>query len=180
MRNPELCLAVIGAADCDDRLGALAFEVGREIAARGAVLVCGGRGGVMAEAARGAIAGGGRTVGILPGRDAAQSRPSPFLDLAIYTGLGQARNQVVVLTAAAAIAIGGGWGTLSEIGLALKHGVPVVLLDSWTLDRPDGRPEPGLLGADSPSTAVERALEAAIAAGRTPPEAAAPPLREAT
>ncbi len=91
-------------------------------------MLCGGRSGVMEHAARGAAEAGGQAVGILPGRNARESPPNPHLSLALFTGLGQARNQVLVLSAGAVIAIGGGWGTVSEIALASKHGIPVVAL----------------------------------------------------
>jgi uncharacterized protein (TIGR00725 family) len=106
--------------------------VGRELAARGAVLVCGGLGGVMEAACRGAKDAGGRTVGILPGTDRAAA--NPFVDAAIPTGLGEARNALVVRAADALIAVGGGYGTLSEIALALKAGKRVVGLDSWDIN----------------------------------------------
>ena len=120
----------------------------------------------MSEAARGAAGEGGRTVGILPAADAAGSPPNPHVELPIFTGLGQARNLVVVLSAAAAIAVGGGWGTLSEIALALKHRIPVVTLSSWRLALPDGRAEPLLTEARDPVHAVELALAAAGGVGR--------------
>lgn len=154
-------LAVAGGASCGDEVADLAREVGREIARRGAILLCGGRGGVMAAAARGAAEAGGITVGLLPGRNAAESPPNPHIQLPLYTGLGQARNQVLALSAHALIAVGGGWGTLSEIALARKHGVPVVLLRSWTLERPDGAKESDLRTAGTPGEAVALALEAA-------------------
>ena len=159
MPRDRLSIAVIGAAECGERLTETAVEVGRELASRGATLLCGGRGGVMAAAARGARDSGGLAVGILPGRNAAETPPNPFVDLALYTGMGQARNQVLVLSGRAVIGIGGGWGTLTEIGLALKNGIPVVLLESWKLRRPDGADEPLLARASSPIEAVDKAME---------------------
>ena len=123
-------------------------------------MLCGGRGGVMERVASGSRDGGGETVGILPGRSAADSAPNKSIDLAIFTGLGQARNQVLVLSAKAVIAVGGGWGTLSEIALALKHRIPVVLLESWTPHPPGGQSEPLLEYAASPSDAVAKAMAA--------------------
>jgi uncharacterized protein (TIGR00725 family) len=161
MPSCRLQLAVVGAAACDERLAAVARETGRAIARAGAVLLSGGRGGVMAAASRGAREEGGLTVGILPGGGAAESPPNDDVEVAIYTGLGQARNQVLVLSAAAVIAVGGGWGTLSEIAQALKHGLPVVTLESWSLARPDGAAEPLLSRAASPAEAVAAALAAA-------------------
>jgi len=164
-------IAVIGAASCDERRGREAREVGREIGRAGAILLCGGGGGVMAEAAAGARTEGGLTIGILPGRDAASSPPNPDIEVAVYTGIGQARNQVLVLSAGAVVGVGGGWGTLSEIGLALKHGIPVTLLGSWDLERPDGVAEPLLRRASSAREAVETALRA-MGLGRATEEGA--------
>lgn len=151
----------MGAGECAPELAEQARQVGEELARVGAVLLTGGRGGVMAAASRGARAAGGTTLGILPGADARQSPPNEGVDIAIFTGLGQARNQVLVLSAATVIAVGGGWGTLCEIATALKHGIPVVLLASWRLERPDGVAEPLLQRAASPQEAVRIALAAA-------------------
>jgi len=159
-KNP-LQLAVIGGATCDERHQELAHQTGRAIAHAGGILLCGGRGGVMAAAAEGAVSVGGQTVGILPGASATQTPPNPYIGLAIYTGMGQARNQVLVLSADAVIGVGGGWGTLTEIGIALKHGIPVVLLASWQLERPDGQTENLLTQAKDPEEAVRLALQAA-------------------
>jgi uncharacterized protein (TIGR00725 family) len=159
-------LAVIGGASCSDRQRGLALRTGRAIARAGAVLLCGGGGGVMRAAAEGASSEGGLTVGILPGSSRFESPPNEHIRLPIYTGMGQARNQILVLSADAAIAIAGGWGTLTEIGLARKHDIPVVLLDSWRLERPDGRPDPGLMRAEEPEQAAAMAL--AAAASRRP------------
>jgi uncharacterized protein (TIGR00725 family) len=122
--------------------------VGRLVAERGAVLVCGGRGGAMEAACRGAKQAGGLTVGILPGSD--RSDANPYVDVALPTGLGEARNALVVRAADAVIAIGGGYGTLSEIALALKAGKPVIGLDTWEID--------GVAPADGPEAAVAAAL----------------------
>jgi uncharacterized protein (TIGR00725 family) len=150
-------LAVVGSASCDDQTAALAEEVGREIARSGAVLICGGRGGVMEAACRGARSAGGTTVGILPGTDRTQA--NPYVDVPIVTGLGEARNVLVVRSADAVIAVSGGYGTLSEIALALKMGRPVVGLETWDLRRPGpaGR-DLDVVRADSPAAAVERAV----------------------
>lgn len=160
MGIPERRIAVIGAGACGAELREMAYQLGRELAGR-AVIVCGGGGGVMAAVAEGARSAGGLTVGILPGADPRQSRPAAAVDVALFSGLGQARNQVVVLSGEAVVAVGGGWGTLNEIGLALKHGRTVVRLASWRLERPDGRAEPLLRDADSPAEAARIALEAA-------------------
>ena len=139
----------------------LAESVGSAIAARGAVLVCGGLGGVMEAACRGAAGSGGTTVGILPGLDRAQA--NPHVQVAIPTGLGEVRNALVVRAADALIAIAGEWGTLSEIALAMKTGKPVVGLGTWELARA-GRPVEGVEQADAAEDAVERALAAARSA----------------
>lgn len=162
----RLQLSVIGAGECDAALARVAFETGREIAARGAVLVCGGCGGVMAAACAGARAGGGLTVGVLPGADPRESPPNADVEVALYSGLGQARNLLVVLSGAAVLALGGGWGTLSEIALALKHRRPVVRLGSWRLERPDGAQEPLLHEAATPAAAVALAFRLAGAEAR--------------
>jgi len=163
--HERIPIAVVGAGACGAALAGLAERVGEGLARAGATVLTGGRGGVMAAASRGARAGGGSTVGILPGTGATESPPNPDVELALYTGLGQARNLVLVLSARAVIAVGGSWGTLSEIALALKHGIPVVTLESWHLDRPDGAPEPLLSAAAS----AEEAVAAALAAARREP-----------
>jgi uncharacterized protein (TIGR00725 family) len=122
--------------------------VGRLLAERGAVLVCGGLGGTMEAACRGAQQAGGTTVGLLPG--GSRSDANPFVDVAIPTGLGEARNALVVRAADVVVAVGGGYGTLSEIALALKAGKRVVGLGSWEIE--------GVLAADGPEAAVAEAL----------------------
>lgn len=122
-------LSVIGAGEASRDLAHLAADVGREIARHGAVLICGGRGGVMEAAAGGALRAGGHTIGILPGSDRAAANRN--IEFAIATGIGEARNAIVVASGDAVIALEGEGGTLSEIGLALKIGRPVVALNSW-------------------------------------------------
>ncbi len=134
-----------------------AEAVGAAVAEAGAVLVCGGLGGVMEAACRGAITAGGLTVGLLPGDD--RGAANRWVEVAIPTGLGEARNVLVVRAAEAIIAIGGGWGTLSEIALALRAGKPVYGLESWT-PTPRGRDQPGPIPAETPESAVRAALEA--------------------
>jgi uncharacterized protein (TIGR00725 family) len=138
-------VAVIGPGD--EPIVAAA-EVGRLLAERGAVLVCGGLGGVMEGACRGAKEAGGLTVGILPGADRADA--NPFVDVVLPTGLGEARNALVVEAADVAIAIGRGYGTLSEVALALKAGKRVIGLDTWEIE--------GVTVAEGPETAVAAAL----------------------
>lgn len=154
-------IAVVGGAVVDQATVTTARSVGRRLAEASAMLVCGGRGGVMAAAVAGAKEGGGHTVGILPGQDAAETPPAPGLDVALFTGMGQARNLAVVLSAQAVIAIGGGWGTLSEIALARKHGRPVILLGSWRVEAPTPLEDPGLVVAKDAEDAVRRALDLA-------------------
>jgi uncharacterized protein (TIGR00725 family) len=135
-----------------------AEELGRLIAEAGAALVCGGRGGVMEAACRGASSAGGLTVGILPGRDRREA--NPFVEVAIPTGLGEARNALVVRSADAVVAVGGAYGTLSEIAFALKAGTPVVGIHTWELSR-GGQPDSGVVRADSAAEAVRTALDLA-------------------
>ena len=167
-------ISVIGPGLCTPEEYREALQVGRLIADRGATLVCGGLGGVMTAAARGAREAGGSTVGVLPGHD--RSAANPYIEVAITTGLGEARNLVVVSTGDAVIAVGGGFGTLSEIGLAAKIGRPVVVLHGWTIE-PSGPLDPvakdnatgGLHYASSPAEAVDLALTLASLRGPTLP-----------
>ncbi|HVH69408.1 MAG TPA: TIGR00725 family protein [Gemmatimonadales bacterium] len=129
MRGP--LVAVVGGSTCTPEEAELAEAVGRLVAEHGGVLLCGGLGGVMAAAARGAKRAGGVTVGILPGSDPHEANPD--IDVPLATGLGEMRNALIVRAAGAVIAIGGGWGTLSEIALARRTNTPVVgLHDSFT------------------------------------------------
>ncbi len=154
---PMYYIAVVGASQCDAALASLAEEVGSGIACRGAVLVCGGRGGIMEAASRGARAAGGTVLGVLPGEDPRQG--NDYLSLAIATGLGEARNAVIARTADAVIAVGGEYGTLSEIALALKMGKPVVGLQTWLI-QPPREISTGIIHCDSAITAVEEAWRA--------------------
>ena len=131
-----LQIGVIGAGKRNEETDRIALEVGREVARSGAILICGGLGGAMEAAARGAKEQFGTTVGILPGSD--RDHANPFIDISIPTGLGQARNTIVVKASDALIAVGGGYGTLSEIALALKMGKPVIGINTW--DIPGVRP----------------------------------------
>jgi uncharacterized protein (TIGR00725 family) len=124
-------ISVIGGEMCGPEALATAEDVGREIARRGATLVCGGRGGVMEAACRGAREEGGHTVGIMPGRGPEDSPPNQFVEFPIYTGMGFARNIMVVLSGDAVIAIDGSFGTLSELAYALIHDRPVIGIDTW-------------------------------------------------
>lgn len=125
----KIYIGVIGASQCEEQVQRTAEEVGRGIARLGAILVCGGRGGVMEAAARGAASLQGLVVGVLPGNDPREG--NPHLTCAIATGLGEARNAVITRTCDILIAIDGEYGTLSEIGLALKMGKPVIGIGTW-------------------------------------------------
>jgi hypothetical protein len=151
-----VCLAVVGESAPPPHLLETAEAVGRCVAEAGAILVCGGLGGVMEAACRGARAVGGITIGILPGLDRGEG--NPYLTYAIPTGLGYARNILVVRAADAVIAVGGRFGTLSEIAFARVDGRPVVGLETWALSRAD-LPDP-VIRASSPRDAVAKALEA--------------------
>jgi len=150
-------VAVIGAGDAPAAVRKLAFEVGREIARKGAVLINGGLAGVMESAAAGARKEDGHTIGIIPGYD--RRTANRHVEFAIATGIGEARNVIIVASADAVIALRGEGGTLAEIGFALKFGKPVVALDSW--------PEiAGLNRAETAADAVAIALRLAAAKSR--------------
>lgn len=131
--NDRVQVAVVGGHLCSAQEATWAEAVGQALAERGAIIVCGGRGGVMEAACRGAVQAGGLTIGILPGLDASEA--NPFVTFPIVTGLGEARNAIIIRTAQAVIAIGGGYGTLSEIAFALKQELPVAGLGTWELLR---------------------------------------------
>jgi uncharacterized protein (TIGR00725 family) len=139
---------VVGASDASGEQLAVAEEVGRLLGERGAVVVTGGRGGVMEAACKGAREGGATTLGILPGLDRAEA--NQYVDVAVPTGLGEARNALVVRAADALIAVGGSYGTLSEVALGLQARKTVVGLGSFELD--------GMVQAGSPAHAVAAAL----------------------
>lgn len=155
----EIRVAVCGGASSPEMALQQAFQVGAGLARAGAVLLTGGGGGVMAAANRGARSEGGLTVGVLPGTGA--QAPTPEMQLPIYTGIGQARNLVLVLSAEAVIAVGGEWGTLSEIALASKHGRPVIGLGTWNLTPPTGASLRLPTTANDAADAVALALQAA-------------------
>lgn len=150
-------IAVIGAGQCDAQTAALAAEVGRRLAQAGAAVVCGGLGGVMKAACRGAKSAGGLTIGILPGTN--RKDANRWVDIAIPTGLAEARNIIVVRSAQAVIAVGGEFGTLSEIAFALKLGLPVIGLKTWQLAR-GGKIKAVIHEAPTPGEAVKWALRA--------------------
>ena len=159
MPRPAACIAVVGPGrEATEGELAQAEEAGAAIAAAGATLVCGGLGGVMEAACRGARSRGGFTVGLLPGTD--RSDANGWVVLALPTGMGEARNALVVRAADAVVAIGGGWGTLSEIALALRTGVPVLGVGTWELARA-GERVAGVQAVDDAATAVAEALRRA-------------------
>jgi uncharacterized protein (TIGR00725 family) len=150
-------VAVVGGAQCSRDEAKLAEAVGVELAKRKATLICGGLGGVMAAACKGARSAGGKTVGIVPGNT--RDEANPYVDIPIVTGIGEARNVIVVNTAQAVIAIGGKFGTLSEIAYALRSKIPVVGLNTWTLSK-NGRLVKSIIAANTPKEAVEKAVAA--------------------
>jgi uncharacterized protein (TIGR00725 family) len=151
-------IGVLGPHRADAKILADAAEIGKKIAEAGAILLCGGLGGVMEAAARGAKSAGGATLGILPGISANEA--NDFIDFPIVTGMSEARNVILVRSCDAVIAVGGAYGTLSEIAFALRLGVPVVGLRTWNLRDADGKIPP-ILVAETPEDAVKLALEAA-------------------
>ena len=152
-------IAVIGGSQPSSKEAQLAEAVGRELAKQGAVLICGGLGGIMEAACRGASFEGGVTVGILPGNN--RDEANPHVQIPIVTGMGYARNIAVVKSAQAVIAIGGNYGTLSEISHALQSGIPVIGLNTWSLSK-NGRQDNSITIVQSPAEAVNKALSLAI------------------
>ena len=158
MPPPRAWIAVVGPSEAGPDELALAEEAGAAIAAARCGLVCGGLGGVMEAACRGARSGGGITLGLLPGLD--RETANGWVVVAVPTGLGEARNVLVVRAADAVVAIGGGWGTLSEIALAMKAGVPVVGVGTWEISL-RGEPAEGVVEARDGRSAVAEALRLA-------------------
>src|SRR4051812_32660802 len=160
MASPQI--SVIGSGTCaqDSETAGLAERVGRGLAEAGAVLVCGGMGGVMEAASRGAAEAGGVVIGIVPGESLADA--NPHCTHVVATGIGHARNLAVVASGEAVVAVGGEWGTLSEIGFARRLGREVVALRSWRAQGEGPMAEmPGVMAADSAAEAVAAALAAA-------------------
>lgn len=146
----QFYIGVIGAGQCSTEVEKLAFEVGRQIAKSNAVLVCGGLGGVMTAAARGAKSERGTTIGILPGKS--REDANEFIDYAIPTGIGEARNLIVINASDAVVALPGKFGTLSEFGFALKLNKPVVNMGGWNIKE-------ATVSSDNPEEAVRLALQ---------------------
>jgi uncharacterized protein (TIGR00725 family) len=145
-------IGVIGGQFCSEDEERLAYEVGSLLAKQGAIIICGGLGGVMEAACRGAKEEGGTTIGVLPGPFRGDA--NPYVDYTLATDMGQARNAIIVRTADAVIAVGGEYGTLSEIAMALKMGKKVIALSSWEIAS-KGTPDDKIVRAASPEEAVE-------------------------
>ncbi|MBM3941695.1 MAG: TIGR00725 family protein [SAR202 cluster bacterium] len=156
-------ISVIGSSKATPELESLAEQVGRELARRGVLVICGGLTGVMEAVCRGAKSAGGTTIGILPGRSVAEA--NPYVDIPIITTMGYTRNVIVAHSGQAVIAIGGAFGTLSEIAFALGDHIPVIGLKTWRLDRngQDELVDGAIIRASDPVDAVNKALEAAEA-----------------
>ncbi len=148
-------VSVIGAAESTAAQDADAEEIGRLLAEQNIILACGGRSGVMQAACRGARNAGGLAIGILPGTD--RDSGNPYLSVALPTGLGHARNVLVVLAGQVVIAIGGGFGTLSEIAMALKMGKKVIGLRTWQAEDYQGEPA-GIHAVESPEEAISAVI----------------------
>ena len=137
----KLVIGVIGSSECSVDIGQIAEEVGQEIAKRGALLICGGLGGVMEAACKGAKQEGGMTIGVLPMRE--RNMANPYVDIPIATGFGEGRNVIIVQSVDGIIAIAGQYGTLSEIAFALNRGLPIVGISTWEIDAPIERVKGG-------------------------------------
>jgi len=155
-------ISVIGGERCPPEALPAAETVGRELAKRGATVVCGGRGGVMEAACRGARSEGGHTIGIMPGRNAEETPPNSYVEFPIYTGMGYARNVMVVLSGEAVVAIAGSYGTLSEIAYCLINEIPVVGLDTWDFAY-HGHESDRIMRVSDPAEAAEMAVSLAQA-----------------
>ncbi|MBC7326833.1 TIGR00725 family protein [bacterium] len=149
-------IGVIGASEPPEELLPIAERVGEEIARRGGILLCGGMGGIMEWACKGAKKQGGLTIGILP--TMTRESANPYVDIPIVTGIGYARNLIVVLSSQAVIAIGGAYGTLNEISYALNFGIPVVGIRTWRLQSEFATTD-SITYVDDPELAVKLAME---------------------
>lgn len=155
-----LRIAVIGAGDgATDEMTAAAEVIGRTLAEHGAVVITGGRNGVMAAASRGAASAGGLTIGILP--DDTIEHANPWVAIPLPTGIGYARNSLVVRSVDGVVAVGGAFGTLSEIAYACRYGVPLVGVHTWELTHPEGVTDTTIERIDDPQAAAHRILERA-------------------
>ena len=143
-------IGVLGNSVCSEDVITLAEALGREIANRDGILICGGLTGVMEGAARGAKSAGGLTIGILPSENAKDA--NPYIDIPIVTGLGKARNVIVVLSSDVVIAVHGKYGTLTEIAYALHYGIPVIGLQTWDITS-------DIIAASNPAEAADKAFK---------------------
>ena len=157
-----MIISVIGGEGAGVEALRLAEDVVHELGRRGVTLLCGGRGGVMEAACRGARAEGAHTIGVLPGRNATETPPNRWVEFPIFTGIGYARNAIVALSGEAVIAVSGSYGTLSEIAYALINSVPLVGLDTWDFDYHDWEPT-GIVRVSTAAEAVEKAIALAEA-----------------
>jgi hypothetical protein len=156
-------ISVIGGEAAGPEALDIAEKVGREIARRGATLVCGGRSGVMEAACRGAREAGGHTIGIMPGRNHEESPPNGYVEFPVFTGMGFTRNAIVVLSGDAVIAIDGSYGTLSELAFALIHDAPIVGIDTWDFNYHGFAGQDRIIRLTDPAEAVAKAIELAKA-----------------
>ena len=156
MTDREIIIAVIGTRQPSPEESKLAEEVGRELAKNGVALICGGLGGVMEDACRGAYAEGGLTIGVIPGDD--RKSANRYVRIPISTGIGYARNVIIVKSAQAIIAVGGGYGTLTELGYALDSKKPVIGLKTWKFSR-NNRMDKSIIRVNSAKEAVSKALQ---------------------
>jgi uncharacterized protein (TIGR00725 family) len=155
LKDKNIFIGVIGGSEVNLQVAKIAEEVGREIARKGAVLVCGGLSGVMEAACKGASSEDGLTIGILPGDS--RNTANPYVKIPIVTGIGYARNVAVVRTSQAIIAIDGSYGTLTEIGYALQAGIPVIGLDTWS-PLINGKNSCNIILAKNAKDAVDKAI----------------------
>ncbi len=146
-------VAVCGPADCTPAEFDQAREIGALLAARRVPVICGGGSGVMAAVAAGVRSGGGIVIGVRPGPDRGDAGPD--LTAVVATNMGEARNAIIVQSADAVIAVGGSWGTLSEVALAMRRGIPVIALGGWRVTGPDGTPIDGIRFVSTPAEAVD-------------------------
>lgn len=153
-----MIFGVIGDAFCSTEIAKIAEEVGENIAKKGGIIICGGLGGVMEAACRGAKKNNGLTIGVLPGFR--KKEANLYIDIPILTGMDQGRNVIIIRSADVVIAIGGGYGTLSEVAFALKLNIPIVGIKTWELSK-EGKENREIIRVDTPIEAVEKAWELA-------------------
>ena len=158
MANRKPIIGVMGGSVCDDNINKWAYRVGQLIAEHGAIVLCGGGSGVMEAVCQGASDHGGLTIGILPGSSFRETPPNDFVAIPIYTGMSDGRNSINAKSSDVVIAIDGGAGTLSEIGLALKNGKTVVGLGTWE-PKINGKLPSGFVIAIDPEDAVRKAFK---------------------